>query len=68
MHRVILYERPSRSGEAIEEVPLKAAIYGVHLFKRKVFENANREGTHEIACIAAPKTRQRCPWPKAARR
>jgi len=29
-------------------------MYGVHRFERKVFDNANREGMHEIVYIAAP--------------
>jgi hypothetical protein len=32
---------------------MKAAMFSVHRFERKVFDNANREGTHEIAYIAA---------------
>jgi D-lactate dehydrogenase len=33
---------------------MKAAMYSVHRFERQVFDNANREGMHEIAYIAAP--------------
>ena len=33
---------------------MKAAMYGVHRFERKVFDNANREGMHQIVYIAAP--------------
>ena len=33
---------------------MKAAMYSVHRFERKVFDNANREGMHEIVYITAP--------------
>jgi hypothetical protein len=45
------YPRPA---EAIEEGSVKAAMCSVHRFERKVFDNANRGGTHEIAYICAP--------------
>jgi D-lactate dehydrogenase len=33
---------------------VKAAMYSAHRFERKVFDNANREGAHEISYIASP--------------
>ncbi len=48
------YPEYPRPAEAIEEVSVKAAMYSVHRFERKVFDNANREGTREIVYIAAP--------------